>query len=72
MSDGLLPYFLRPKVSFLRHDGALTGRLAAERLCELIKSGEHLTDFFQPKTVVLKTELLELDTTRRLAAPASA
>lgn len=72
MSDGVLPFYLRPKVSFLRHDGSLIGRLAAERLCELIKSGEHLSDFFVPKTIVLKTELVEMDTTRKLPKEAAA
>lgn len=66
MSDGVLPFYLRPKVSFLRHDGNLIGRLAAERLCDLIKSGEHLGDFFVPKTITLKSEFVELDTTRKL------
>ncbi len=66
MSDGVFPFYLRPRVSFLRHDGDLVGRLAAERLLHLIKSGEHLTEFFAPKTVTLETELVELDTTHCL------
>lgn len=65
MSDGNLPYFLRPQVTFLRHDGYEVGRLAAEQLCALIKNGEHLKPGYASKRTVLQTELVELATTRK-------
>lgn len=65
MSDGILPYYLRPQVSFLRHDGHEIGRLAAEQLCALIKNGEHLKPGYVSKQTVLQTKLIELATTRK-------
>ncbi|MCC6459886.1 MAG: LacI family DNA-binding transcriptional regulator [Saprospiraceae bacterium] len=68
MSDGLLPHFLRPQVTFLRHDGFALGQLAAERLCAMIKSGEHLQADYQGRQIVLEAQLIEQETTRPLNA----
>lgn len=65
MSDGILPYFLRPQVTFLRHDGYEVGRMSAEQLCALIQNGEHLKPGYPGKQTVLQTELVELATTRK-------
>ena len=66
MSDGLLPHFMRPQVTFLRHDGFALGRLAAERLCAMIKSGEHLQPDYQGRHIVLEAQMVEQETTRPL------
>ncbi len=64
MSDGMLPHYLRPRLSFLRHDGYEVGRRAAERLCALIQSEEHLKPGYRGQRSVATAQLVELDTTR--------
>lgn len=64
MSDGFLPHYLRPQVSYLHHNGYEVGRLAAERLCTLIKTAEHLKPKYKGVRSVQPTRLVELATTR--------
>ena len=68
MSDGMLPPFLKPKVSFIRHDGYEVGRAAAEQLCALIAHGTHLKPFYKGKQTIIPSGLVELETTRKLAS----
>lgn len=63
MSDGKLPPFLRPQVSYIRHDGYAVGRAAAQRLCSLIENEQHLKPFYSGQRTVIGSELVELATT---------
>lgn len=67
MSDGVLPAFLRPRVTFIRHDGYELGRAAAEQLCALIANGNHLKPFYRGTQTIIPSRLVELETTRKLA-----
>jgi DNA-binding LacI/PurR family transcriptional regulator len=67
ISDGFLPQCLHPQVTFLRHDGGEVGRLAAQRLLGLIESGDYMNPDYRGKKSMLKTQLVELSTTRRAA-----
>ncbi|MBP6826883.1 MAG: LacI family DNA-binding transcriptional regulator [Saprospiraceae bacterium] len=65
ISDGFLPYCLHPQVTFLHHDGYEVGRLAAERMLQLIESGVYKNDGYRGEKMMLKARLIELATTRR-------
>lgn len=69
MSDGSLPRFFRPEVSHLLHDGYQLGGLAAERLCALIESAEHLKANYRGQRTVLTAPLMPMGTTRAGDAP---
>lgn len=67
MSDGVLPAFLRPRVTFIQHDGNELGQAAAEQLCALIANGNHLKPFYKGRQTIIPSRLVELETTRKLA-----
>jgi len=66
ISDGFLPYCLYPKVTFLHHDGYEVGRLAAQRMLQLIETGQFTGENYKGEVTMLKPLLIELDTTRRV------
>ena len=66
ISDGFLPYCLYPKVTFLHHDGYQVGRLAAEKMLQLIEIGQNSSEDKKSEVLMLKPPLIELDTTRKL------
>jgi DNA-binding LacI/PurR family transcriptional regulator len=65
ISDGLMPYYLYPRVTFLRHDGYETGQLAARRLLTLIETSAHLQPGYHGESIMVTTHLVELATTKR-------
>ncbi len=65
ISDGSMPYYLYPRVTFLRHDGYETGQLAAKRLLELIETSAHLQPGYKGQSIMVTTHLVELATTKR-------
>lgn len=66
ISDGFLPYCLYPQVTFLHHDGYEVGRLAAQQLVRLIESGDYKKENRSVERIMVKTQLIELATTRRV------
>ncbi|MBK7936302.1 MAG: LacI family DNA-binding transcriptional regulator [Lewinellaceae bacterium] len=65
ISDGFLPYCLHPKVTFLHHDGYEVGRLTAQRMIDLIESGQYVNKDYRGQKIMVKARLIELATTRR-------
>lgn len=63
ISDGFLPYCLRPQVTYLHHDGSEIGKIAAGKLIDLIENNQ--TAVAEIKTDMLQARLVELNTTRR-------
>jgi LacI family transcriptional regulator len=57
ISDGVLPYFMNPPVSFIKHSGYNLGTLAAKRLLQHINENVLDKKF---KQNILETELIEL------------
>ena len=66
ISDGFLPYCLYPQVTFLHHNGYEVGRLTGEKMLQLIESGEYRNDNYEGTITMVKAQLIELATTRRL------
>lgn len=64
VSDGFLPYYLYPNVTFLHHDGYELGQLAATRILALIESGEFINDDYKGQKNMIQAKLVELATTR--------
>ena len=75
ISDGYLPTYLDPPVTFIRHSGYTVGRVAAERLCALIDGSEPNhpdtpQDDIHHRKIVVDTELVVQSSTRRLVVSA--
>lgn len=64
ISDGVLPYCLYPKVTFLHHDGIELGKIAALRLLALIESGDYINDDYRGEKIMIQAKLVQLSTTR--------
>lgn len=62
MSDGFLPYFLSPKISFIRHSGYEEGLLAMNRLLDLIE-GNNLSEMNE---ITMETQLIIQDSTKQV------
>ena len=65
ISDGFLPYCLRPQVTYLHHDGSEIGKIAARKLIQLIDSDRADVGGTEPQIDMLQANLLELETTRK-------
>lgn len=60
ISDGFLPHYLHPKITYLHHSGYEIGRMAARRLLQLIDTPEHL----KAERFLAQTPLVALQSTR--------
>jgi DNA-binding LacI/PurR family transcriptional regulator len=60
MSDGFLPYFLEPKITFIRHSGYEEGLMAMNRLFDLIEG----KTAFETYELHLETQLIIQKSTR--------
>jgi LacI family transcriptional regulator len=63
ISDGYLPQILDPQVSYLHHDGYTLGKMAAQHL---IKRINNKSDIQSHEYLILPTELIIKDSTRKL------
>ena len=66
ISDGVLPYCMTPTVSFLHHNGLELGQLAANRMFELLESGEFINDEYSGVKKTVQAKLIQLSSTRQL------
>lgn len=63
ISDGFLPYYMTPQVSFLHHNGFEVGQLTAGHLCNLIKNGQTRQNESAAQQIIVSTNWTELGST---------
>lgn len=61
ISNGYLPYYIQPRITFIKHSGYTVGQTAAHLLLDLIDGDEQLKKDTRAKQIEVETYLVELE-----------